>query len=354
MEDEKNNFEPTSSFKEIDKKNEMDFINDLISQKIHEKNKFNEPDHEIKSNYSISTTYYFKQDIERVWMILRCFDIISLISNEGHCPCIFFKGKNTWKVGNIFKGNLYGIFPFIAKVEKSVNLPEIKKLKYIINIKDNDYFIIKLELFKVTGDNTTVVLDKLMFEKYEIYQEANEKIKKSKKFLIFQYIEKILEKEAINLLIYESGIIKGQMKDIWDIITDFNKLTAIAPNNNHFPNISLKDLKVGEKKEIYTSLNNKEIKKIDITLKCRYDKPGWNKWLIVCDISGRYPTIVSSHFFILQLTKINDDECQLSLLTKYHDPIDNKEFKIISDREKYLLLCIKDYFENFFCPNASN
>ena len=126
MEDEKNNFEPTFSFKELDKKNEMDYINDLVSQKIHEKNKFNEPDHEIKSNYSISITYYFKQDIERVWMFLRYFDIISLISNEGHYPCIFLKGQNTLKVGNIFKGNFYGIFPLIAKVEKSVNLLEKK------------------------------------------------------------------------------------------------------------------------------------------------------------------------------------------------------------------------------------
>jgi hypothetical protein len=354
MEDEKNNIEPTFSIKGIDKKNEMDFMIDLINERIHEKNKFNEPDHEIKSNYFISTTYCFKQDIERVWMILRCFELISLISNEGHYPCIFLKGKDTWKVGNIFKGNLYGIFPFIAKVEKSVNLPDLKKLKWIFNIKDNDYFIIKLELFKVTGDNKTVVLEKIMFEKYEIYQEANEKINKSQKFLIFQHIEKILEKEAINLLTYESGIIKGQMKDIWDIITDFNKLTAIAPNNNHFPNISLKDLKIGEKKETYIFYNNKEIKKFDITLKCKYDKPGWNKWLMVCEILGGYPTKVSSHISILQLTKINDDECQLSLLTKYHDPIDNKKFKIISDRKKYLLLSIKDYFENFFCPNSSN
>ena len=354
MEDEKNNFEPTFSNKEIDKKNEMDFINDLINENIHEKNKFNEPDHEIKSNYFISTTYYFKQDIERVWMLLRCFDIISLISNEGHYPCIFLKGQDTWKVGNIFKGNLYGIFPFIAKVEKSINLPDIKKLKWIFNIKDNDCFIIKLEFFKVTGDNTTVVLEKIMFEKYDIYQEADEKIKKSKKMQIFKHIEKILEKEAINLLTYESGIIKGQMKDIWDIITDFNKLTAIAPNNNHFPNICLKDLKIGEEIETNIFHNNKEIEKLYVTLKSRYDKPGWNKWLIVCEISGGFPTKVSRHISMLQLTKINDSECQLSLLTKYHEPIDNKEFKIISDRKKYLLLSIKDYFENFFCPNASN
>ena len=341
------------TIKELDKNNEMDYIDDLIREEINEDNKFNEPDHEIKSNYFINTTYHFKQDIERVWMLLRCFDILSLISNEGHYPCIFLKGQNTWKVGNTFKGNLYGIFPFRAKVEKSVNLPEIKKIKWIFNINNKDYFTIKLESYKVTGDNTTVTLQKIEFEKYELYQQTNEKIKKNNKYTIFQLLEKILENEAINLLTYESGIIKGKMQDIWSVVMDFNTLTVIAPNHNYFPNISLKDLKVGEKKNTYIYQNNKEIKKFDISLRCRYDKPGWNKWLVVCEISGGYPTKVARHTSLLQLTKINDDECQLSILTKYHDPIDNKEFKRISDRKKYLLLSIKDYFENFFCPNAS-
>jgi len=341
------------TFKELDKDNEMDYIDDLIRVNIQEEDKFNEPEHEIKSNYFINTTYHFKQDIERVWSLMRCFDILSLISNEGHYPCIFLKGQNTDKVGNIFKGNLFGIFPFIAKVEKSVNLPEIKKIKWIFNINNNDYFTIKLESYKVTGDNTTVILQKTKFEKYELYQEFNKKTHKNNQ-TIFQHVENILENEAINLLTYESGIIKGKMKDIWNVVLDFNKLTVIAPNHNHFPNISLKDLKIGEKKETYICHNNKEINKFDITLRCRYDKPGWNKWQIVCEISGGYPIKVSRHTSLLQLTKINDDECQLSMLTKYHDPIDNKEFKKISDKKKYLLLSIKDYFENFFCPNASS
>ena len=341
------------TFKELDKDNEMDYIDDLIRVNIREEDKFNEPEHEIKSNYFINTTYHFKQDIERVWSLMRCFDILSLISNEGHYPCIFLKGQNTDKVGNIFKGNLFGIFPFIAKVEKSVNLPEMKKIKWIFNINNNDYFTIKLESYKVTGDNTTVILQKTKFEKYELYQEFNKKTHKNNQ-TIFQHVENILENEAINLLTYESGIIKGKMKDIWNVVLDFNKLTVISPNHNHFPNISLKDLKIGEKKETYICHNNKEINKFDITLRCRYDKPGWNKWQIVCEISGGYPKKVSRHTSLLQLTKINDDECQLSMLTKYHDPIDNKEFKKISDKKKYLLLSIKDYFENFFCPNASS
>ena len=249
MESSTNNDPTNFIIKELDKNDEMDYIDDLIRENINEKNKFNHPDHEIKSNYFINITYHFKQDIERVWMLLKNFDILSLISNEGHYPCIFLKGQNTWKVGNIFKGNLYGIFPFIAKVEKSVNLPEIKKIKWIFNINDNDYFIIKLESFKVTGDNTTVALQKSKFENFDLYQQIKEKFKQNSTYTIFQHVAKILENEAINLLTYESGIVKGKMKDIWNVIMDFNTLTVIAPNHNHFPNISLKDLKIGEKKK---------------------------------------------------------------------------------------------------------
>ena len=65
---------------------------------------------------------------------------------------------------------------------------------------------------------------------------------------LFEKIDKILETEPINLLKYESAIINGKMEDIWNIIIDFNKLTAIAPNNNYLPNINVKDMKIEEKK----------------------------------------------------------------------------------------------------------
>ena len=56
------------------------------------------------------------------------------------------------------------------------------------------------------------------------------------------------------------------MEDIWNIIIDFNKLTAIAPNNNFLPNISVKDMKIDEKIEVSVFYND-ELRKFDITLK---------------------------------------------------------------------------------------
>ena len=296
-------------------------------------------------------TYYFKHDIERVWIILRGFDVLSILSSQGHYPCIYLKGKDTWTKGNEFKGNIFGQFPFIAKVRNCSNLPEIKKIEWIINLKDY-YVLIIIELFKVTEDNSTVVIKTI---KRDI--ELNNDEEKARMIMIekklFEKIDKILETEPISLLKYESAIINGKMEDIWNIIIDFNKLTAIAPNNNYLPNISVKEMKVGEKKEASIFYND-EIRKFDITLKCREEKPGWNKWLIVYEVSGGNPIKIPKHIILFQLTKISNNTCQLALLTKYNEPIGTEEFKENDKKKKYLLLSIKDYFDHFYAPNPSN
>ena len=343
------------SAKEMEKKNSslefnVNFINNTFSGIKIENNEFKEPDHELKLNEFVQNSYHFKQDIERVWAITRSFEFLSLISNHGNYPCIYIKGQNSWDVGNQFKGNIFGKYPFIAKVNKSINFPEMKKLEWLFNILNNEYFIIGLEFFKVTEDNTTVVLKTVKFEKKELGQEIQKNLFKYNEIKIFKYIEELLEKEPINLLKYESGIISGKMEDIWNLILDFNKFTTIAPNNNFLPNINIKDLKINEKTEVTVFCKDK-IQKFDLTLKCREARPGWNKWIIVIECSGGTPKKLPRHTILFQLTKINNYECQLTLLTKFHEPIDNDEFKEITKRKKYLIISIKDFFENFYSPN---
>ena len=317
-----------------------------------EKNEFKEPDHKLNWNYSDNNTFHFKQDIERIWMIVKNFELLSLINYKGYYPIILVKGKHTWKVGNIFKGNILGKLPFIAKVSKCVNYPEFKKIDWIVYLKNDYYFNIRLELYKVTEDNSTVLLKKVNFEKLELKQEIHMFLKNSENKTL-EKIEYLLEKEPINLLKYERGIITGKMEDIWNIVLDFNKIIAIAPNNNYLPNIDINNLKIGEKKEVSVFHYNK-ISYFDITLKCRQEKKGWNKWLFVIEASGGRPNKIARHTVLFQLTKINNNECQLTLLTKYHDAIDNDTFNKLSKCKKYIILSLKDYFDNFYCPCSSN
>ena len=326
--------------------------NNIFSYKEEvEGNKFIGPDNEILWKNFYQDSYYFKQDIERVWIILKNFEALSILCSEGNYPCIFLKGKDTWTKGNEFKGKIFGKFPFIAKVINCSSLPEIKKIEWIIRLRNKFIYMI-IELFKVTEDNSTVAIKQLKSEKELKNYDEIARIKMIEKKL-FEKIDKILETEPISLLKYESTIINGKMEDIWNIITDFNKLTAIAPNNNYLPNISVKDMKIEEKKEVSVFYND-EIRKFDITLKCKDEKPGWNKRLIVCEASGGNPVKISKHIFLIQLTKISNNVSQLTMLIKFHEPIPTEEFKEITRNQKYLLLSIKDYFDNFYAPNTSN
>ena len=58
------------------------------------------------------------------------------------------------------------------------------------------------------------------------------------------------------------------MNDIYNILSDSNKISAIAPNNDIMPNYNLKDLKIGEKTQILNfNLGHKNIN----ILKIRYN-----------------------------------------------------------------------------------
>ena len=326
------------------------FMQNSYHKNINQRSEFTEPDYPLIMNDVLQKAYKLKQDILRVWLVLRCFDFILLMKNKGHYPIIHIKGQDTWQLGNQFKGNFYGKYPFVAKVRKVVNYPEIKIIEWIFHLGKDQYFTVKLEFFQVTEDNSTVVNKKVKYNKDKFNFE--EVVKDIHEIKIFKTLENILENEPINLLKYESGVIGARMEVIWNIIVDFNKIIAIAPNNNFLPNISIKDLKIGEKSKASIIGTKNDYRNFDFTVLFREEKKNWNKWQILIEASGGYPKMIPKHTLLLQLTKINDNECQLTLLTKFHEPIDNEEFKELSNRKKYIILCLKDYFDNFYTPSS--
>ena len=157
-----------------------------------------------------------------------------------------------------------------------------------------------------------------------------------------------MKNEPINLLKYESRVINEKIEDIWDIITDFNKLTAIAPNNNFLPNINIQNMKIGEKVETSIILNEK-FKKFDIYLIIKDERPVWNKCIIVLEI---YCEKTLNHSLLFQLTKIYNDECQFSIISKFHEPLKTKNLRKLQRREKYLILSLKDFSNNFYSSDS--
>ena len=335
----------------MDSISNQNFLNDNQDENnyIFDKKEFNKPNHEFNWKYSIQNSYHFKKDIESIWIVIRSFDALSMLCNQNNYPCIMLKGEDTWVEGNEFKGILLGMVPFVAKVNECMILPEMKKIEWLLNLNNNDYFTIRIELFKVTEDNTTVAIKEFKFETEALKQKAENSDYKVYDNVLFESIEFILNKNPINLLKYESTVLNGKMEDIWDIITDCSKFTSIAPNNNYLPNINIRNLKKDEKVQTKSFYNN-EILNFELILKYKEENPGWNKWLIVLELSAISPTKIPRHTVAMQLLKISDKKCQLSLFTKFLEPIDNQEYEKYSDKKKYLLNSFKDYFDNFYSP----
>ena len=119
------------------------------------------------------------------------------------------------------------------------------------------------------------------------------------------------------------------MKDIWDIVTDFNKLTLIAPNNNCFPSINTKNMKQ-EEKVTFTGFYNGKPFENEIILKFKDERPGWNKWIISLLISNAIPKIYPNQLITLELTKITEEKCQLIFFLNFMIQL------ILKDLKKFL------------------
>ena len=130
FEDEENELKEIN--RDIEKKItfEINIINNINNS---EKN-FKKEDFKVIAD----TTYYFKQNIERVWNILKNFEMILILNNSNHYPCIMKIGSNTFTVGNIYEGKLFALYDFHAKVIKEKHYPELKKIETIFYLENGE------------------------------------------------------------------------------------------------------------------------------------------------------------------------------------------------------------------------
>ena len=341
-------------FEEEDESRELDELNKEIENNLKFEtlmnNNINYSEKSIKKNdfkIIVDMTYHFKQNIERVWNLLKDFEIFLILNDSQHYPCILKKGNNTYTIGNIFEGKLFALYKFYSKVLKEKNFPDYKKIERIFYLENGEIFKLKNILYKVTSDDSCVLN---WITKYVPKLGENIILQIKSKFNrkeLFKKIENILEKQPIDLYQYESGIIPGKMEDIWEILTDNSKLASIAPNNKCFVPININNVKVGEIVNVPIKIKGIE-GSVEIKLDLKEEKRGWNKWIFGYSIMGAKPFTVPRQSVFVQLTKINKVETQLSVFTKINDPVSNDLFKLLSSKKKYVIHSFKDYFENFY------
>ena len=316
-------------------------INTILDKSIDkEENKSKKLCWKLFKDYS----HHFIQNIDRVWEIIN-----SLLHNSQNDLIIINNAPNFLKPGDYLEGIIFGVFEFKAKVIKLRNFSEKRIIELIFYTKNRADFKLKIILYKVTEDNSTILYLKI---KYVPSNKENIIFKIQEKFSevnLNKNIENILKKESIYLTQYESGIILGTLEEIWDILTDSDKLVLIAPNNDCFVPININKAKIGEICLITITIKNID-GYLEIKLDSKENKPNWNEWSFSYSIIGGEPFRIAKQTVFVQLIKINKYETQLSVFTKIYQKITMQMLKNLSEKKKYVILSLKDYFENFSTP----
>jgi hypothetical protein len=294
-------------------------------------------------------TYQTKHSTNRLFNFIKNMEFIIMLSKTIHHIPINIVGNNTYNEGNIFKGILFFSFPYICKVLKYKNSNLLKEIKWELTTKYIKNLIkifhIKIKLYKVTDDNTTII-----YLKIESLNYIDDKInfeKKSDYFFkdfIFK-IENFLSKSNIDLIQIESGIILASMEDIWYFLVNMKELKKIAPLIP-FDDLNLTELNTDK---IYDFIIFKDLL-VKIKIIMIDKKIGWNKWIILIKTFGE-DNKISANDLLIQLLKINSKECQVYLIHSFLEPVSQDVINKFSYFKIYIIKSIKDYLENYKSNN---
>ena len=297
-------------------------------------------------------TFQSNHDANRLFNFIRNIEFILMLDKSLHHIPINIIGKDTFTVGNVFKGILFSSFPYVCKVLKYKNSNKIKEIKWEVTTKHTKNLIkifhVIIKIYKVTDDNSTVIYFKI---KSLNFNEDQKNFKQNCDSIFRDLITKIecaLSNSIKDLIQIESGIISASMEDIWYFLVNLKELKKIAPLMP-FDNLNLTELNIEQIYEIYfqkTILIKIQIQFID-------KKIGWNKWIIAIKIFDDEHKI-SANLLVMQLCKINSNECQLFLIQSFLEPVSQEIIKKFSDFKIYAINSIKDYLENYKGNNNNN
>ena len=328
-----------------------DVENKLKFESLIEKNLFKAENYLKKDDWKIvlNLSNHFHQNIERVWPYFNNFT-----NFKANFKLEAFNIKEEPKeniVGNLFEGNYYD-YSFHGKMLKIKNTYERKKIEWIFYFENDEIFKIKINIFRITYDNSCVIDFKIKYVPKLGQNIIDIFIPEIDNKQIFQQIEKKIQNQFKAIYQYESCIIQGSPEDIWDILSDNSKLVLIAPNNECFLPLNINDIKVGQTTEIKMKINDKE-SIIEVKMDLLRKKIG-NKWVFCYTILGGKPFEILKQSLFAQLTKINNKETQLSIFTNIYENISSENVAFLSKQKRYVLSSLKDYFMNFYTPNVIN
>ena len=283
---------------------------------------------------------HFKHNIERVWIIMRNFCILSALNSKAYFPPIITKGQDTWTIGNEFEGRFFGTL-FKGKVIKVINLPHKKQIKWELIISHNYISKINLKLFKVSRDDSSIILWKNKFN--SPLKDKNCKdgfLEKEHWEDLTEKINKLLLDTPLDLYQYEATVISTKLDNIWEYIIDCSKMKEIAPKSL-CEELNLFDKKAGDECTCYYKDHTCYFTVKILNLDCRKD---WNKRILAYEVLGGKPNLPKQKV-VIHVTQINNNDCHFSMLHSFLENVPNEMLTGLSKEKKYIFSCLKNKLE---------
>ena len=299
------------------------------------------------NKYHFEITYLFNENINRVWYCLRNISLISVVEPSLLSQVYLTKGKNFWIEGSEFKGYWVGVSGLKSKCVKVSNEESEKIIKWEYDLDIQISFAKTIHLYSITNSESTLCvlrLELLSIDENEIdYQPVssdNDSYVQLYTNLLVK-IDKYMKKNPVNMNSYESCIVNHNSEELWDFITDLNRVTKVSKMLADKFEYKGDRFKVGT---FIKALNGPNNKAFFLRVKGVNNDKNVNIKSYSIETFGTTKAVVKQEIEITVI-RINQNCSQLSFTHTFQDIVPKSLLSHFSKEKKIFLETLKHYCE---------
>lgn len=275
----------------------------------------------FKKGYTISLTYIFPENINRVYFFLRNISLLTIIDPSLISNVTITKGPNTWTEGSEFTSNWVGVSNIKAKCISEANDSHSKQIQWYYTLEIQIEFIKTIHLYEITStSNTLCVLDLNMIsidqDEYVPPTTSNDVYSKLYKNL-FVKIDKFMKATPMHLVNFESCIINNSIDYLWEFVTDLNNITKVSKmiaDNFEYNNDRFRE------GTFIKGITDNSNKTIFLRVKTVYNEGKSTCKVYSFETFGTCKQMLKQEIEIC-LRKVNENACHISFLHLFKDLI---------------------------------
>lgn len=305
---------------------------------------------EKEEYYPEEFTFIIKENVERLWMFMRDCSLSDLLLKEDDVLLeVFDVPQMCFMPGIVFGGKFLKTFEYKGYCSKVITYPNFKKIKWIFTIFSNNIVKVAESFFPIPSKSNTLVHLKVKFNNENIRLIFRQLGGESRLKKLFLSVEEMVHKISKNLSQFESCIIRAPMPNIWDIMTKINRVKLIAPKTNLYSEDETKEEEVLGGIKTVSIENGLQIKYKIKNIKID-KRPNIKSWVYeFSTLDSEKDKKVPTQQVSIRITRVSDQECQVSFIHDFKTYIPFKYLKSLSSEKAYILDSVKDYLENFSC-----